>query len=190
MLQFWFGEPDGEGLPSRELQKRWFNPPEGTDETIRRRFGPAVDQALAGALGDWTTSARGRVALVILLDQFTRNIYRGTPQAFAGDARALNLARQALQEAAAVPLIHRPFLCMPFEHAEDLAAQDEGIHSMNALLEDCPEFARPLIENFRRYMLAHREVIARFGRFPHRNAILGRQSSSEELAWLETHGGF
>lgn len=192
VLQFWFGELDQYGLPDPKRQKRWFNPPEGTDAEIRREFGPAVEQALEGRLDVWSASGSGRVALVILLDQFTRNIYRGTPRAFAGDAKALSLARRALNAEgyAALPLIYRVFLCVPFEHAEDLAAQEEGIHWMNTLLDDCPESARPLIENFRRYALAHRAVIERFGRFPHRNNILGRRSHSEELAWLKKHGGF
>lgn len=192
VLQFWFGELDGSGLSSPAQQKRWFNPPQGMDEAIGHQFGHFVEQALQGGLHNWTDSPPGRVALVILLDQFTRNIYRGTPRAFAGDAQALSLARQTVREGllAALPLIHRVFLCLPFEHAEDLAAQDEGLRCMDAILADCGQSALTRVEDFKRYMLAHREVIARFGRFPHRNAILGRRSTPEEQAWLKKHGGF
>jgi uncharacterized protein (DUF924 family) len=192
VLQFWFGELDGSGLSSPTQQKRWFNPPDGMDEAIGQQFGPLVEQALQGGLHDWADSPPGRVALVILLDQFTRNIYRGTPRAFAGDVQALSLVRQTVREGllAELPLIQRVLLCLPFEHAEDLAAQDEGLRRMDEILADCGQSALTRVQEFKRYMLAHREVIARFGRFPHRNAILRRRSTPEELAWLKEHGGF
>ena len=192
VLDFWFGELDSGGMCSREQQKLWFNPPTGTDETIRERFGAAVKGALAGQLDEWATTPAGLTALVVLLDQFTRNMFRDTPAAFSGDGRALALARSAAERnwLPQLPTMYRVFLCMPFEHAEDLNAQDEGLACFDVLLEECSDAARPRIADFRRYMVAHREVIVRFGRFPHRNIILGRTSTAEESAYLEQHGGF
>lgn len=192
ILDFWFDELDGNGMCSREQQKLWFNPPPGTDDAIRSRFGAEVEQALAGRLDHWSDTAEGMTALVVLLDQFTRNIYRGTPAAFSGDEKALALADGAVADGGdrALPTIHRVFLYTPFEHAENLAAQQRGVDCFERLLAECPAAARERIAGFQRYMLAHRDVIEKFGRFPHRNAILGRDSSPEELAHLETHGGF
>ena len=192
ILNFWFDELDGDGMCSPDQQKLWFNPPPGTDDAIRRRFGTDVEAALAGELDHWADSAAGLVALVLLLDQFTRNIYRGTPAAFSGDASALALADEAVAQGrdSALPAIQRVFLYTPFEHAEDLDAQQRGVRCFERLLEDCPAPARERLAGFQRYMLAHRDVIGLFGRFPHRNVILGRKSTPEELAHLETHGGF
>jgi uncharacterized protein (DUF924 family) len=192
ILTFWFDELDEDGMCRREQQKLWYNPPNGTDEAIRERFGRGVETALAGALDHWAESSTGLVALVILLDQLTRNIYRGTPAAFSGDEKALALARAAVEAGRdrSLPAMHRVFLYTPFEHAEDLAAQQKGVQLFARLLEDVPPGARERIADFQRYMIAHRDVIEAFGRFPHRNTILGRASTPEELAHLETHGGF
>ena len=177
---------------SAEHQKLWFNPPDGTDQYIRERFGELVEQAVRGALYSWADTPQGLMALVILLDQFTRNVYRGTPEAFSGDERALALARQAVSQGmdSTMPTVHRIFLYMPFEHAEDLAAQDEGLACFARLMDEAPESQRERIGSFQRYAVAHREVIAQFGRFPHRNRLLGRESTTEELAHLDKHGGF
>lgn len=190
--QFWFGPLDTDGLPAQDRNKFWYGGAEETDARCRDGFGAEVEAALEGRLDHWLELEGGRVALVLLLDQFTRNIYRGEPRAFSGDARALALAREAVADGSDrdLPTIHRAFLYTPYEHSEDLAAQDEGVALFERLLAECPTGARALVANFQRYMLAHRDVIARFGRFPHRNAILGRESSPDELAHLEKHGGF
>jgi uncharacterized protein (DUF924 family) len=192
VLDFWFGEVDSSGMSSQTQQQLWFNPPPGTDEAIRARFGHAVEMALAGRLDDWAATPGGLTALVVLLDQFTRNIFRGSAAAYSGDTRALTLARLAVARnwPATLPTIYRVFLCMPFEHAEELEAQDEGLTCIDVLLSECGDSARPRIADFRRYMAAHRDVIARFGRFPHRNHILGRTTTAEESVYLEKHGGF
>jgi uncharacterized protein (DUF924 family) len=192
ILDFWFDKLDGEGMCSSEQQKLWFNPPEGTDEAISERFRGDVEDALAGQLDHWAESAEGLIALVVLLDQFTRNIYRDTPTAFSGDERALAVAQAAVAAGRdrSLPAMHRVFLYTPFEHAEDLDAQEQGIDCFAGLLADAAAEAHDRIADFQRYMVAHREVIAQFGRFPHRNAILGRESTPEEQAHLKTHGGF
>jgi uncharacterized protein (DUF924 family) len=192
ILRFWFGELDKDGMCEPARNTLWFQSTEAGDSYIRENFGPAVSQALKGELDHWAKDGEGLVALVLLLDQFTRNIYRGTATAFAGDPAALRLAETARgtrvdQE---LPAIYRVFLYVPFEHCEDLASQQDGIACFDGLLTNCASAARQRIEGFRQYAVAHRDVIARFGRFPHRNAILGRATNDEEGEHLQTHGGF
>ena len=186
---FWFGELGADGLCKTDRHGRWFGADEDTDRVCRERFGAALDRALAGTLDDWAGTDRGLIALVVLLDQFSRNIHRGTARAFAGDARALALAVDAVDGGRhlRLPAIHRVFLYLPLEHSEDIGLQDRCVALFRAL-EDT--VASPLFSSFTRYAVAHREVIATFGRFPHRNEVLGRASSPEELAYLETHRGF
>lgn len=187
--QFWFGPLDDAGFAAAQQNQLWFSASKETDAALRLRFGPLVTAALAGELNHWTADDMGLIALVLLLDQFTRNIYRGTPQSFAGDAAALELAQSALasRRHEALPPIHQVFLFLPLEHCENLTVQEQclGLFSELANRSDAD-----LIRGFARYAEAHRDVIARFGRFPHRNAILGRASTAEELAYLEKHGGF
>jgi len=186
---FWFGDLDDTGLCVADRNALWFKSSAATDETCRRRFGRLVEQAVDGQLGDWADSANGLVALVILLDQLTRNIYRGTAQAFSGDPRALALVQRCIAGGhyRRLPAIHQVFLYLPLEHSEDLAVQEECV----TLFEELAAItgSRQIAE-FTRYAVAHRDVIAQFGRFPHRNALLGRQSAPRELAYLERHGGF
>ena len=187
--QFWFGALDDAGLAAPEQNRLWFSASAQTDATVRSRFGDTVNRALAGELNHWAQEDSGLIALVLLLDQFTRNIFRGTVQAFAGDGMALDLARQAIatRRHTALAPIHQVFLYMPLEHCEELAIQEECVRLFAELAETAGAEA---VNGFARFATAHRDVITRFGRFPHRNAILGRDSSPEELAYLEKHGGF
>lgn len=186
---FWFGPLDEAGLCAPEQHDLWFTSSDEIDDTIRERFGELTAHATAGGLEDWESSDRGLVALVILLDQFNRNIHRGTPKAFAGDERALALAQHYIETGhyRRLPAIHQGFLYMPLEHAEDLEVQEECV----TLFEELAVITgNQMINDYVRYAVGHRDVIAQFGRFPHRNAILGRTSTPEELAYLEKHGGF
>jgi uncharacterized protein (DUF924 family) len=186
---YWFGELDDRGLCREDRNALWFTAREETDADCRSRFGPLVAQALAGELEDWSLRDRGLVALILLLDQFTRNIYRGSARAFAGDGRALTLAQHAIETGhyQRLPAIHQVFLYLPLEHCEDLEVQEECV----TLFEELASVTGSSeIAEFTRYAAAHRDVIALFGRFPHRNAVLGRESTPEELAYLEKHGGF
>lgn len=187
--EFWFGALDENGLCASDRNALWFGASAEVDATCRARFGPALVQARAEKLGSWTESDRGLVALVVLLDQLSRNIHRGTAEAFAGDALALRLAQNAISTARhlQLPLIHRVFLYLPLEHSEDLSMQEQCVALFAQLAH---ETGQPQFDNFARYAVAHRDVIARFGRFPHRNAILDRASSAEELNHIEQHGGF
>lgn len=187
--QFWFGPLDEAGFAAPDKHRLWFSADPQTDTAIASRFGDLVGRGLTGELDGWAGSDTGLVALVLLLDQFTRNIYRGTPRAFAGDSRALALARRAIAAGRhrQMPPIHRVFLYLPLEHCEDPAIQDECVQLFTAL---AAETGTAAVDDFARYAVAHRDVIARFGRFPHRNPILGRSSTPEESAYLERHGGF
>lgn len=186
---YWFGPLDGSGMADATRNKLWFQSTPEDDEACRIRFGSLVADAVAGELADWRENDRGLIALVLLLDQFTRTIYRGTPRAFAGDARALELARHCIVHGhhQRLPAIHQVFLYLPLEHAEDLDVQEECVELFEELTSITGLEA---LAGYTRYAIAHRDVIARFGRFPHRNAILGRESTAEELAYLEKHGGF
>ncbi len=186
---FWFGPLNEAGLCAPEQHDLWFTSSDEIDSSIRERFGELTARATAGELREWEANDAGVVALVLLLDQFNRNIHRGTPQAFAGDARALALAQHYIETGhyRRLPAIHQGFLYMPLEHAEDLEAQEECV----TLFEELAAITgSEMIADYVRYAVAHRDVIAQFGRFPHRNAILGRTSSPEELAYLKKHSGF
>jgi len=186
---FWFGELDANGLCKTDRNALWFGADDETDATCRLRFDSSLQLALAGKLDTWTQTDQGLVALVVLLDQFSRNIYRDMPQAFAGDTRALALAHDAIAGGRhhRLPVIHRVFLYLPLEHCEDLAVQEQCVTLFTELAR---KTGNPQLANFARYAEAHRDVIAEFGRFPHRNAILGRTSRTSEEAWLAQHSGF
>lgn len=178
VLDFWFGP---EPVPRPE----WFRKDTAFDETIRQRFAALVERALAGELDPWAATPDGLLALLVLLDQFPRNLFRGQARAFAGDARALGLARAAVARGDDRRLhpVQRVFVYLPFEHAEDLTAQDESMRLFTALATESPSHADTL-----EWARRHREVILRFGRFPHRNAALGRADSTEEAEYLRQPG--
>ncbi len=186
VIGFWFGALDGDGMPAAAASQRWFDGGEAFDEEIRRRFGALVDAALDGGVTGWEAEPRGRLALVIALDQFTRNLFRGDARSYAGDARALALARDAVATGLDAQLqpVERIFLYLPFEHAEDPAAQERSCALFAALAEDAPEAGRAFFEISSEHAERHRAAIARFGRFPARNAALGRESTAEERAYL------
>ncbi|HMN75424.1 MAG TPA: DUF924 family protein [Burkholderiaceae bacterium] len=183
VLDFWFGAPGSatDGKPRAE----WFRKSDAFDRAIERGFAPLIEAALAGGLREWDAQPASALARIVLLDQFTRNVFRGTPRAFAGDALALAAARALVADGRdlALPPQQRAFAYLPFEHAEDLAMQDESMRLYTRLDGEAQGFAGTLD-----YARRHRAIIERFGRFPHRNAILGRASSAEEIAFLEQPG--
>ena len=181
VLNFWFG-----ALGSAEdgqVRAVWFKKDAAFDAEIATRFGWLLDAALSTGLPAWHATSHGRLAAIVVLDQFTRNSFRNEPKSFAGDPLALPLALDLLSNAEAFTPLERWFTLMPLEHAEDLALQDRTVGEFEALAAVDPRIAGAL--DFAR---RHREVIQRFGRFPHRNAILGRPSSAEELAFLAQPG--
>ena len=186
VLDFWFGPSDdpAHGQP----RTAWFVKDPAFDAEINRRFGPLIEQALVGGIDDWLTrplDALPALARLIVLDQFTRNVFRGTARAFAGDAAALQTARALVATGAdrSLSSVQRLFVYLPFEHAEDVSHQRTAVQLMQQLAQDEPARA-DLVEWAQR----HHDVVARFGRFPHRNAALGRASTPEEAAFLLTPG--
>jgi uncharacterized protein (DUF924 family) len=145
---------------------------------------------LDGGLTDWESEPRSALALILLLDQFTRNVFRGSKDMYAGDERALAVAQQALASGhdAELPWCCRPFLYMPFMHSESLPEQEACVGFFEQLARDAPAALRPGFMNNHRFAVAHRDIVARFGRFPHRNALLGRLSSDAESEFLEQPG--
>lgn len=187
VLTFWIGTPDGDPFAN---EGAWWRKDDAFDAEIRERFGAALEDAAAGTLKVWESEPRSTVALVILMDQFSRNIHRGSPQAFSLDGDALAVARRCIARGADARLrpVERTFLYMPFMHAEDLRAQDEALVRFAILVEEAPEEQRARIVNNLVFGVKHRRIIERFGRFPHRNAVLGRTSTAEELAFLREPG--
>ncbi len=182
VLDFWFApdsRPDHRDPGGRDLE-RWFAPDPAFDDAIRKHFADALERAVRGELDGWAETAEGALALTVLLDQFPRNMFRGQARAFAADGKALAVARQALARGfdQAVPAMWRKFFYLPFEHAEDGEAQARCVALFRG--SDDPRGLR--------YAEMHKEIIDRFGRFPHRNAILGRASTPEEQAWLAAGG--
>jgi uncharacterized protein (DUF924 family) len=172
VLSFWF-----DGNPS-EFRKAWFQKDSAFDATCAR-FADALRDAKAGILDHWTETPRGTLALIVLLDQFSRNLYRDSPEAFAADAKARGIARTAIDcgfDRVLEPL-ERMFIYLPFEHSEDLHDQDGSVRLFHTLREALGEEAVHHADD-------HRDVIRRFGRFPHRNAVLGRVSKPDELDYL------
>jgi len=184
ILDFWFGAPGS--LEAGQPRRAWFVKKDAFDAAIRTRFGATIDTAVAGGLREWDElGAQGVLARLLVLDQFTRNAYRDTPQSFAGDALALAAARTLVDAGAdrALPPLRRTFVYMPFEHAEDPYMQERAVELFSMLAAEHPGFDEMLD-----YAHRHRAVIARFGRFPHRNAILGRASTPEEEDFLKQPG--
>lgn len=176
--EFWFGAPDDPEYG--KSRKYWFVKDESFDASVRTRFAEWIDAARAGAFDHLAKTAGGTVALMVLLDQFPRNAFRGDPRSFSSDAKALSIAKGAVAQDVDqdVPSFMRTFIYLPFMHSENLEDQERALE-LFARLEggDGLEWAKK-----------HHEIIERFGRFPHRNIILGRQSSAEELAFLEQPG--
>jgi uncharacterized protein (DUF924 family) len=187
LLDWWFG---ASGAPAAEVAASrsalWFGKQDSQDHQARERFGEQVEQALAGQLSAWQAEPEGWLANLLLLDQLPRMIFRDTPRAFAGDRLARPLALHGLAQGwdQALPPIQRVFAYLVLEHAEDLQLQDQAVQLFQALLEQAASAERELFAGYLDYAERHQRVIARFGRFPHRNQILGRSSSAEESAFL------
>jgi uncharacterized protein (DUF924 family) len=184
LIAFWFAD----GLDT--FRKAWFTRDDAFDDTCRDGFGGLVAPAREGALDGWASTPRGALALLLLLDQFPRNLFRGSAEAFASDAHARDIARGAVLRDRfdlALPPAARIFLYLPFEHGEAIADQDLAVALFEGL-RDIPAMRAP--DGTIDYAWRHRAVIQRFGRFPHRNAALGRPSTPAERAWLDAGGGF
>lgn len=190
ILSTWFGPLDDPTYP-QSLGSLWFGKSEAVDRDLTERFASLLDRALTGALNDWATSARGGLALIILLDQFSRNIHRGTPKMYAGDDLAVDLVLQGMETNAAASLHvqEQVFFYMPLMHAESVPLQRLCERKFRALKEAAEGTAMASgLANNHKFAVDHMVIVDRFGRFPHRNEILGRPNSEEETAFLKTPG--
>ncbi|WP_293267157.1 DUF924 family protein [Neptunomonas sp.] len=185
VLQFWFGDLEN-GFPLTNKDSLWWQGSAELDREIDLLFGAKVSAALRGELDGWKSTPRGKLALVILLDQFTRNIYRGMAEAFKGDDIARKIVLESLENGhdEALEISERIFFYMPLEHSESLEAQDLCIARLEGLLSEVSLKERHRVDSAIDFASQHRDMIIRFGRFPHRNQALGRESTAEELAYL------
>jgi len=183
VLDFWFLAPDDPGY--LKTRAEWFQKNAAFDDAIRQRFGHLVEQAVAGGLQEWQSEPQGALARVLLLDQFTRNIWRDTDRAFAGDGQALALAQSMIASGADKTLstAEAQFIYLPLMHAEDLPTQEQCVALYTDLAARDPAQANALD-----FAVQHRDIIARFGRFPHRNGQLGRTSTAQEIEFLTQPG--
>jgi uncharacterized protein (DUF924 family) len=186
VLQFWFGTGPEDAAVAKEKSALWWSKSLECDQEIRRRFESLAAQAAAGELSDWQSTPSGRLALILLTDQFPRNIHRDTPRAFAQDSKALAWCLDGIKSDFDLKLrpIERVFFYLPLEHAESLKHQEQSVKLFRELAESVTGNAKTLFEGYLDYAVRHRDTIARFRRFPHRNKILGRGSTAEELAFL------
>nr|WP_010130907.1 DUF924 family protein [Microbulbifer agarilyticus] len=199
VLQFWFGSTDLGAMPSKEVRSRWFQRSDDFDREIELRFSSAIGRAIEGKLSNWESSLDGQLGLILLCDQFPRNIYRGSAQAFAGDPRALKISQSMadVDWQGQLGLHQRAIFGMPLEHSERSDIQRQSVAYFLRLRQD---FARDkpgvspedtqAAESYYRFARAHQDVIEQFGRYPHRNLALGRESTPAEQQWLEQGGGF
>ena len=190
ILDFWFGSNPDDMTAAKERSDLWWAKNKATDDEIRLRFETYVILADSEQLKDWLTTPRGRLALIILTDQFPRNIYRDTAQAFSCDQKALTWCIEGLEQKIDRELrpIERVFFYLPLEHAEYIEHQDLSVKCFGELVSKANAEQKALFEGYLDFAVRHRQIIERFGRFPHRNRVLARESTPEELAFLAEPG--
>lgn len=191
--RFWFGRLPLKPDSVKERLALWFGSAaeeQQTDELVRSRFRGLVERAAAGELAAWADSPRRRLSLILLLDQFPRHLYRGSDRAFATDREALGLTLSGMQSAADAALtpVERIFFYMPLQHAEVGDAQEESVAAYRRLLNEAPAELKAMFASCLEYAELHRSIVARFGRFPHRNPALGRANTAAEEAYLAGGG--
>jgi uncharacterized protein (DUF924 family) len=190
VLEFWFGSNSDAAAVAAEKSKLWWSKDSLLDLECKTRFEHLVHAAGAGRLSDWISTARGRLAVILLTDQFPRNIYRGTARAFAFDSVAQTSCFDGLAAGAdrSLRLIERVFFYLPLEHSESREHQERSVALFSDLVAAAPPVQRTIFEDYHKYAVLHRDIIERFGRFPHRNSVLGRASTAQEVAFLSTPG--
>ncbi|MDE0350458.1 MAG: DUF924 domain-containing protein [Gammaproteobacteria bacterium] len=191
-MGFWFEDAWTSPAAADRRGDFWYGAGETLDDLIRTRFAATLDAAARGELGAREATSEGALALVVLLDQFSRHCHRGTGRAFENDVRAVAVAKRAIAGGLdrALPPPGRIFLLHPFHHSETLAEQERYVGGVDALIDSVPPPWREFVDGFARYAAHHRDVIARFGRFPHRNEALGRVNTAAEDDYLAQTGGW
>lgn len=191
VLGYWFGDADGETVSLEAMRGRlklWFGESTETDVHIRSAFGAELEDASAKRLESWLATPRGRLALVVVCDQFSRNAYRGSPRAFALDGYALSLTEAGLANGAHAALnpAHRVAFYLPLMHAEDRTCQQRSLELCKRLLEEAPEELRPALSLVNEAAERHARIVERFGRYPHRNEVVGRATTAEEAEFMKS----
>ncbi|MDK1024320.1 MAG: DUF924 family protein [Gammaproteobacteria bacterium] len=187
IIEFWFSDSLDSPESARNRSKFWYVSNSVTDDEIRTQFGPVLEAAHNGLISDWEASPEGALALVILLDQFSRNIYRGDAKAYSGDELALAIAKRAVQSGfdQDLPGLQRLFLYHPLHHSEQISDQEKAVALFQNVEDQSPEDWREFLHGFTKFAIHHKDVVTRFGRFPHRNKILHRRNTKEEQAYLD-----
>ncbi len=190
VLDFWFGVLDGHGLADAAHNERWWKKDPNFDELLRSQFLDLYDAIVDRKCEAWLDTPRGRLAYVIVLDQFSRNMFRDTSSMFSADAQALSAALDGIERGDDQKLVgqERVFLYMPLMHSEQLSIQNECVQLFTAFRDASSGPLRDVLDNNLKFAIAHRDIVAKWGRFPHRNALLDRTSTGEELAFLEQPG--
>ncbi len=186
VLNFWFRDCVNDDAVIKSRMSVWFGSDRQIDDDIELRFASLVEDARSGGLHSWRDLPRGRLALILLLDQFPRNLYRGTAKAFAMDDAALELCIKSIDDSRLLEMsaIEQVFLLMPLQHTESADLQERSVREFDRLLERIEPDRRPHFKGFAEYARLHRDIIRRFGRFPHRNEVLGRENTDEEKLYL------
>lgn len=190
ILLFWFGRIEDTVLPSKNRNRIWFGGGDALDAEIKETFGDDLNKAILGEYDHWDENPRSTLALIVLLDQFSRNIHRGTPMSFTQDQKAMDVCVRGIERQYdhSISLIERSFFYMPFMHSESLDMQNTSMRAFKMLVDLSFPEARPVFENFYDYAGRHFKIIEKFGRYPSRNQILGRESTPEELSYMAEHG--
>lgn len=187
VLKFWFGRVEETIVPTEHRARIWFGDDTETDQEIKWRFAETLNRAIAGELADWEKTPRGQLALIIVLDQFSRHVFRNEPRAFAQDPKALAICLKGIKEEAdhSLSLIERVFYYFPLLHSEDIVHQDQSLRAYHALIDLAFSETRVIFDSFFKFANHHYSVVQRFGRFPQRNVALERKSSEAELEFLK-----
>lgn len=188
--EYWFGALEDAAVTARERARLWWSKNPESDDEIRRRFESWVIKAGSGELDNWASNPQDRLALILLTDQFPRSIYRDLAKAFAFDSKALSLALTGIDAGfdAALRPLEKVFFYLPLEHSESPADQKRSVSLFQKLVDDASPDQKPTFAEYLDFAARHRDIISRFGRFPHRNKALGRISTSEELSFLQQPG--
>eukprot|EP00761_Pharyngomonas_kirbyi_P004070 gb/GECH01004074.1/.p1 GENE.gb/GECH01004074.1/~~gb/GECH01004074.1/.p1 ORF type:complete len:245 (+),score=80.36 gb/GECH01004074.1/:1-735(+) len=193
VLNFWFNDSYTNNECSKELLQKWFSKDSELDKEIESKFGQLIDQARNKHLDEWKNNGLSASALIILVDQFSRNIFRGSPKSFDCDNYALDLSKHVISNHQLEDLTFKVqmFVLMPFMHAEDIQIQEEGVQRFNEMAQKATDTSFEGIgEQTVKFAKEHRDIVQKFGRFPHRNAVMGRENTKDEEEFLKVHSGF
>lgn len=190
LLDYWFGADADDATVASKQAGLWWKSDPAVDDDLRTRFADLVDKGGHNELDEWVSTPRGLLALILLSDQLPRNIFRNTPRAFAFDPIARSHCREGIARGVDLELrpIERVFHYLPLEHSESISDQNDSVRLFSDLARNARTETKEVFQNYLRFAERHREIIDRFGRFPHRNRILGRESTAEEIAFLQTPG--